>query len=244
MKLADLPEAVLDVIYPRRCVYCASSMDRIERRSLCGTCWDKLPLIKSPFCPCCGIPFKSEYAHQWSPDHLCQDCRQSRRRFDSARYVGTYESPLRELVLAFKLKGNPTAGGDCTDLIKENVSSLMEGKKLDMVINVPLHQRRLLSREFDQAGLLAEAAAGALRLPFPSGSLTRVINTGSQTKVKDRKKNVRGAFMVKRPEMVAGKSVLLVDDVFTSGATMEECSRVLKRSGAAAVHLFTLARAI
>jgi ComF family protein len=130
------------------------------------------------------------------------------------------------------------------ELIKENVPGLMKGKKLDMVINVPLHRRRLLSREFDQAGLLAEAAAEALQLPFLRGALARIINTDSQTKAKDRKKNVRGAFMVKKPEMVEGKSVLLVDDVFTSGATMEECSRVLKKSGAAAVHLFTLARAI
>jgi ComF family protein len=131
-------------------------------------------------------------------------------------------------------------------LVEEHVRRLMEGVQLDLALNVPLHRRRLVSREFDQAGLLAQAAAEVLGIPFFSGLLIRATATRSQTAVekKDRWKNVRNAFGLTDAESIKGKSVLLVDDVFTSGATVNACTRTLKKGGAAAVHVFTLARAV
>ena len=244
MKLRDLPKVALDVVYPRHCLFCASILAREENRSLCEACWDRLPFIKSPFCPRCGVPFKSEYALQWSPDHLCRDCRQLKQRFDTARSVGRYESPLRELILAFKLRGRLTAGGDCSFLMEQHAGRLMERRRLDLVLNVPLHRWRLLRREFDQSALLARAAADALGIPVATHLLTRVVNTQSQTDVKDRRRNVRKAFSAENTEELKGKSVLLVDDVLTSSATVDECARTLKKGGAAEVHVLTLARAV
>lgn len=244
MKLREVAKSALDAIYPRQCLFCASLLGLEEEHPLCHACRANISFINPPFCSRCGVPFGSQYAYGGSDGNLCQDCRLGKHRFDSSRSVCRYESPLRELILAFKLRGNLQAARECASLVETHIHRLMAGEQLDAVLNVPLHRRRLLSREFDQAALLAEAAARALCIPFTPGVLTREVNTRSQTEAKDRRKNVKGAFSVRHPAAIEGKSVLLVDDIFTSGSTLDECTRTLNRSGAAAVHVFTLARAV
>lgn len=244
MKLREVVKSALDAIYPRQCLFCASLLGLEEEHPLCHACRANISFINPPFCSRCGVPFGSQYAYGWRDGNLCEDCRLGKHRFDSSRSVCRYESPLRELILAFKLRGNLAAAHECASLVETHIHRLMAEKQLDIVLNVPMHPRRLLGREFDQAALLARAAAEALCVPFPPGALARVVNTRSQTDARDRRKNVKGAFRVRHPEAVEGRSVLLVDDIFTSGSTLDECTRTLKRSSAAAVHVFTLARAM
>jgi ComF family protein len=195
----------------------------------------------------CGVPFKSAETLSSSPDHICGDCRQGKREFDSARSIGRYEDSLRELILSFKLKGALSSGRDCVILVRQSARLLVENKQLDGALHVPLNRRKLLNREFDQAAVLAQAVAEELEFPFWDKVLVRSAHTRGQAEVKnhtERRKNVRGAFRVEEADLLSGKSVLLVDDVFTSGATVAECARTMKKGGAAAVHVLTLARVL
>jgi ComF family protein len=233
----------LDLILPSSCAYCSSPIEDSAVPFFCDTCWSDFSVLPGPFCPSCGKPFGSSAALIHSPNHECQDCRSRHPRFDQAVSVGYFEGSLREAIHQFKYRPCRALGTPLGTWMSGNLQLLTF---IDIIMPVPLHRSRLRQRGFNQALLLAEplSVAGDLSLCFDN--LWRIRPTRPQVELSgdERIKNVAGAFALRRPQDVSGRSVLLVDDVFTTGATLNECADVLKIAGASSVTALTLARAI
>ena len=231
---------VLDALLPPRCATCDEPVDRPG--CLCLECWSGLTFVTRPLCAVCGDPF--ETAPPGEP--VCGDCLADPPPWGRGRSALRYDDASRPLVLGFKhgdrlhlaslLAGWMGAAG--TELLAD----------AEVIVPVPLHRWRLLARRYNQAAVLAHALGRATGIPVSDRALQRVKRTPSQGRLtrSQRARNVQGAFRVeasRRPE-IAGRRVLLVDDVLTTGATAGACTRVLLRAGAEAVDLLTLARVV
>ena len=230
--------ALLDLVLPPRCIACGEEVEAAN--ALCAPCWRKVTFLGEPCCACCGLPF----AHELGAGALCGACAEAPPAYDRARSALRYDDGSRRLILAFKhgdrLHGAPAFG----DWMRRVGAGLLADA--DLLMPVPLHWTRLFARRFNQAALLAQAIHGAGGPPVAADWLVRRRRTPSQGLLGPaaRARNVRGAFALRRGRSVAGKRVVLIDDVLTTGATAEECSRVLRRAGAVDVAVLVLARAL
>ncbi|HYH18658.1 MAG TPA: ComF family protein [Azospirillum sp.] len=236
---ARLTAAALNALLPPRCLSCGAPVDR--QGGLCPACWGALTFITTPYCACCGLPF----AFTQGEGIVCGACVAEPPAFARARSVLVYDDASRPLVLGFK-HGDRTHAAVAYGawLARAGADLLAEA---DLLAPVPLHRWRLFRRRYNQAALLARAAGRAAGRPVVPDLLMRRRATPSQGGLDrgGRRKNVAGAFRLKRgKEEVAGKRIVLVDDVLTTGATLAECARVLRRAGAARVDVLTLARVV
>ena len=240
-----LLSGALDFVLPRACPLCGVSLGLGSPRVVCPPCLDGLERLQPPWCPCCGKPFASEAALAHSPDHLCAACRESPPAFDLARAVGPMEGQLRELVHHFKFHGRAAAARELGPLLgrlaEEEMGGLLAGDDL-RVTHVPISLARWRERGFDQSELLARRTAEWLGLPFET-ILERRKETSPQTGLpgRQRRRNLRGAFGLRRGTEAAGKRFLLVDDVLTTGSTASACAHALKAAKAEAVWVVTVA---
>ncbi|MCL2104271.1 MAG: ComF family protein [Kiritimatiellaeota bacterium] len=230
----------LDLIYPRRCPGCQTPSDRENRH----WCWDCFQTIE-PFplhggCDLCGQRVEGNVTHSF----VCGACQSDRPQFDRARAAADFSGSLREQILAFKYHHALWMRQDLCDVLEGTVRTFFHPAVIDVVMPVPLYRLRQRERTYNQSALLAEELARRLGRRLDTQSLARVRETRTQTRLNaaHRRTNVAGAFQVKRPEWVAQRCVLLVDDVMTTGATLDECARVLKKAGARTVWAATLAR--
>jgi ComF family protein len=241
--LRQLASAVLDFCLPRTCAGCQQTWMLSEQGCWCPGCREALVWIGSPRCPVCGIPFLDSPE---SGDHLCGDCLKGTFDFVAARsavlYAGVARERIHQLKFGGKLHWVPALAGLLADSVKLGDAVT----QVDMILPVPLHTQRLRQRGFNQAGLIAREFGRVRSIPVRFGVLIRHRATLPQTRLgrRERLDNVRGAFRVASPEVVRGRSVLLIDDVFTTGTTLSECARVLKRTGAQAVYALTVARVV
>jgi ComF family protein len=234
---------ILDFILPTSCSFCNDPVADSEFPFFCTTCWSDFTLVQGPACPHCGKPFDSPEALSSSPDHVCLSCRRLPPLFDQALSVGYFEGPLREAVHQFKYRPCRSLGRPLGEWMATNVRPV---SNIDIIIPVPLHAKRLRQRGFNQALLLAHGMAKMHHIPCSCDNLYRLRATRPQVELTgaERILNVAGAFALCKPGDVEDRSVVLVDDVFTTGATMNECALVLKQAGAARVTACTLARAL
>ncbi len=233
---------ILEILLPTSCSFCHSPIGDSSIPFFCSSCWSDFSLVQGPVCPCCGKPFESPETLLHSPEHLCLACRRLPPQFDQALSVGYFEGALREAIHQFKYRPCRSLGSPLGTWMAGHIRTV---DQIDLLIPIPLHKIRLRKRGFNQSLLLAHHVSGALNLRLSYDNLARTRPTRPQVELsgQDRIRNVRGAFAVTRPEEICGKSVLLVDDVFTTGATMNECATVLKNAGALRVTALTLARA-
>ncbi|MBI2985493.1 MAG: ComF family protein [Deltaproteobacteria bacterium] len=237
----------LDWLYPPRCRYCRESISKDEDY-FCHACWAKIRLVSPPLCTRCGRPFLDA----GGDDHLCGACLMHAPYFEKARSWACYPSeeseghPLREIVQRFKYRRKVSLGKPLGRLMARGCYSFLSGCPVDLVIPVPLHPKRLRWRGFNQAVILAREVGRLWKLPVDPFILVRSRETPPQTQLaeEERRKNMRGAFSLNPAKPVDAKTILLVDDVYTSGATVNECSRTLLRAGAKEVYVLTLARTV
>jgi len=178
--------------------------------------------------------------------HLCSRCLRGRWHFEVHRSCGLYEGALKEAIHRFKYLHEFPLLRVFGDLLYPTLQTLSRDYPVDLIVPVPLHIQRLRERGFNQALLLARELSKRTGIPYPERALKKIKNTPFQTtlKGKERRKNVKGAFHVDKNEEIEGKSILLVDDVYTTGATVNECARTLLDGGAKSVAVLTVARAI
>ena len=243
MFLTRVYDALLTVAYPQACRVCCGS---VEERSLgvaCAACWEATRIFNGAETICwkCGALLPGiEQLADIRREVRCHRC--DLQSFTAARAVGLYEKALRESVLALKQK--PHISGRMVELLV-GAAAREPLNKATCVMPVPLHEKRLRERGFNQASVIAEALAKHLKLPLDETSLTRI--RGSEKyraglDAKGRRDTVTGAFLVRYPRLVAGETILLVDDVFTTGSTVNACAEALVKANARAVFVLTIAR--
>ncbi|MBT6119732.1 MAG: ComF family protein [Rhodospirillaceae bacterium] len=234
--------AVLDALLPARCLACPEPVG--APGALCPACWSALAFIAPPLCACCGVPF--EFEGQTAHGVLCGACVARAPVFARARSALRYGDGSRSLILRFK-HGDRTHAAPAFGrwLARAGAELLADA---DVILPVPLHWTRLFARRYNQAALLAQALGRESGCPVLVDGLERRRRTPSQARLgrAGRARNVRGAFAVPaaRRARIEGRRVLLVDDVLTTGATMEACARSLLSAGATAVDALTLARVV
>ena len=237
-QLRRLGRAVVDGVLPPRCLACGATVDDID--ALCGSCWAVMTFFAPPWCAICGLPFP----HPMGEGAICGDCARQQPSWNRARSVLRYDRHSRRLVLMLKHGDQTHLAGAFGRWMQRAGSDVLAGA--DLLMPVPLHWTRLFARRFNQAALLAQAIHRAGGPPVAADWLARRRRTPSQGRLGPlaRARNVRGAFALRRGRDVKGKRVVLIDDVLTTGATAEECARVLRRAGAASIGVLVLARAV
>ncbi len=241
MKIRHVVHTLLDFLLPASCSYCRSPISDSGIPRFCTACWSDFSPLQGPVCPSCGRPFGSPESLTDSPEHECLSCRKDPPHFDQALAAGLFEGPLREAIHVYKYRPLRSLGKHLAYWMAKQVRMTVP---LDVAIPVPLHKKRLRLRGFNQALMLAHGVSERFAIPLNYDNLVRTRYTRPQVELsgRDRVENVRGAFKLIRPSEVCEKRILLIDDVFTTGATMNECAKVLKDAGAESVTVLTLAR--
>jgi ComF family protein len=217
---------LVNLFYPQRCVGCSGRASDV----VCWACFEALPFVGHPFCERCGAPTAFEV-------YGCGECSNRDFEFDGARAPLRYEGVGRELVRVLKYEGYLHVA---EKVMAPLMADLLGGGRFDGVVPVPLHRARLARRGFNQAELMARGVAERINAPVLD-KLKVVRRTRDQVELSAnaRRANVAGAYAARGPVM--GR-ILLVDDVFTTGATLSECAAVLKRAGAKEIQALTLCR--
>ena len=240
MGFRNLFTATADFFFPPRCLLCRKFLIAPHETYFCRPCSEALPLISGPLCPCCGMPFVS----QEGADHLCSRCIGKAPAFDTARAVGIYAGALKQAIHLFKYNSRSLLAAPLGTVLAQQGRGLLEHEH-DVIMPVPLHARRIRQRGFNQSLVLARQVGKLWDVAVAAEGLERTRWTDPQTMLHERQRlrNVRDAFSC-RATAVEKKSILLVDDVYTSGSTVNECAKVLKRNGARRVDVLTLARTL
>jgi ComF family protein len=233
---------IVEWVYPGACLIC----DAVERESapfrhgLCSECRRAVTTDPYPTCPWCA----QTIGPHTDTSEGCPECRGVSLGFERAFRLGPYEGPLRNAVLRLKNLGGEGLADLMGRILAECRGEAIRAAEIDLVAPVPLHWWRKWTRGYNQAEALAREVAAHLSAPFVSRLLRRVRWTSHQAQLsrEARRENLRGAFHVSRGARVAGKTVLLVDDVMTTGSTLAEAARVLRATGADRVVVAVLAR--
>ena len=233
-----ITDALLSIVLAPVCAACEKPLDEPTRGCVCQSCWQAIRHFTPPLCGVCGDPLPS-----WRRISLqCSTCPRCRRRpheLTRSLAIGDYDGPLRAIVHALKYDRRRSLARPLAALLAHHGASVLCGA--DVAVPVPLHRSRKRARGFNQAADIARC------LPIPSVHvLKRVRSTVSQTDLPAARRhaNVRNAFALRRGQHVTGLVVVLVDDVSTTGATLESCARVLKEAGAREIRALTVARVI
>lgn len=235
-------QGLIDVVFPPRCGTCGKVLAEGSGPYFCEACRSDFDLCMSPLCPSCGIP----YADRSGTDHLCERCLTSPPPYSACRSVATYRGVLQEAIHRVKYGRDVTVGEMLGELMAECSDSLLNTDGYSMVLPVPLHTRKLRERGFNQSLLLSRPVARRRGLKLDYTVLKKKFHTEPQISFgrTERTENLKGAFEVTDPLRIKGEKIVLIDDVFTTGSTVRECARALKKSGAEAVSVFTLCRTL
>lgn len=223
----------LDLIYPPQCIVCG----QFDGDYLCQECRESIVRIEPPICRRCGVPCE---------EYLCRECRDRQQRFDYARSAGVFDGALREAIHAMKYRDCRMLAEPIAAIMTEQYARLGLPKTVDLVIPVPIDRHRMVERGFNQAADIAAALSADLGLRFDDSVLAKPKRTAHQVEIslEERHTNLLGAFRVMKPGLVVHKGVLLVDDVYTTGSTVNEAADALKNAGASEVVCYTSARSL
>lgn len=234
---------IIDTILPPRCIVTGDIVDR--QGMISPEAWGKLNFIADPQCVRCGFPFDFDNGEA-KEGNICASCHKNPPVFHQARSALVYDDESRNVILGFK-------HGDQTQAVPSFMPWLLRaGEEIlaqsDYLVPVPLHRWRMLRRRYNQAGLIAQYLSKETSIPVFLNLIDRHKATVTQgyLKTNERQKNVRGAFKIsdENRQQIKNRHICLIDDVFTTGATVNECTKVLLKSGAASVSILTLAKVV
>jgi ComF family protein len=228
--------SLLEFFLPRMCLFCGVPVGETAAVAVCPECEAQITWVASPLCTCCGRVFASRDG----TDLVCGDCQTDPPPFARARAAALYDGPVAQAITRFKFSRQMALLPVMQHWLKQPLCLELVAAA-DLLAPVPLHPKRIKHRGFNQSLLLAQAIPGAA---VAREALIRTRHTAPQVGLnpKERQDNVKGAFAVTDPARVKDQSVLLIDDLYTTGSTVKECARVLRKAGARRVEVLTVAR--
>ncbi|HZK57320.1 MAG TPA: ComF family protein [Clostridia bacterium] len=237
--IKEYANAFLDLIYPSKtiCYICGGALEENAKYSLCHSCYNNLPFIPDHHCDKCGTPLR-----MIEDGPICQQCKKTNYCFDRAISVVEYKQDVKILIYKLKYSNHTylatTFGYIMADKLKQ------EGIKADIIIPIPLHRSKEKERGFNQATLISKYIVEKINIPLNINALIRTKNTKVMHNLtrRERLENVEGAFEVVDKEAIINKDILLIDDIFTTGSTVNSCSKELINNGAKSVTVLTFAR--
>lgn len=230
-------KSLLNLLFPNKCIICDSYS---SQNKICGECWGNCSFITKPYCALCSYPF--EYDND--ENSICGHCIANKPKYDKAISVFKYDKYSKEIIHKFKYN-------DQLHILDYFIGLMLNmGKEViyqsDVIIPVPMHKYKLLKRGYNQSALLAMKLSSKLKIKYLPQALIKTDNTIPQAELKkdDRIKNVKNSFKVnpKFQESLKGKSILLVDDVITTGATIDECCRTLRKAAPKNIFVLSIAK--
>ena len=234
---------ILDLAFPPKCELCGQIDPESTYPFLCKLCHNDFKSIDEAICSICGTPFLTSFASS----NACETCFEDKPFFDESRSAGIYETKLKDAIKLYKYQKKRHFYKPLSKFVLKNLALYLENLNFDSIISVPMSSKRLRTRGFDHAYLLAREIGEYTNTNVDFQNLYKNRETEAQVELayKDRKPNIKDSFSMKYPSKLVGKNVLLVDDVQTSGATLNECAKVLKKEGKAKqVYCVTVARTI
>ena len=230
---------VLDMLYPRNCIGCGEAAPETFRY-ICWECWSVTNHVEPPFCDLCGDPVAGSIEHEF----ICYACSADHPSFVAARSATRYDGVVGEALRQLKYGKAFWLAPDLAAILKNCLQAEFSGVMFDMIVPVPLFHARRRERGFNQSAVLARELGRLIDCKTMPGMLRRIRPTTTQTNLTapQRLSNVKNAFLSGKSKQLAGRRVLLVDDVMTTGATVNACARALKKGGAETVHVLTVAR--
>ena len=237
----QIRENLLQILFPPRCSGCGDPIHGQDDQNFCSLCAVRVVFITSPLCPVCGIGLSRDGGEE---DRFCPECPQHRPVFDSARSLVYYRDPVRTLLHQLKFKADTRAVTGLRSVIDQG-GDWYRKVNYDLIIPVPLFSVRLKKRGLNQALVLARLFFLKESVKIDPTALIKAENTPAQSELSgvDRRKNLAGTIRVRPDADLAGRRICLVDDIFTTGTTVSECSLILKENGAKIVEVLTFARA-
>jgi len=246
VEVKNLGRGVISLLFPADCKICQHPLEPSNRSFICKNCWDKVKWLRAPYCSKCSRPLPSSSTLQGISPLLCPECRRSNSHFKKVFAPTLYEGVMKKAIHLLKYNKKTGILWSAEEIIKNYFSYVdFPFSRFDLIVPIPLHRRKLRERGFNQAKLIARVIAKHFQIRLITNNLRRVKVTITQTALskKERRKNIKGAFKVKDRNKFQAKSVLLVDDVYTTGTTIKEAAKVLKKAKAKEICVFTLARA-
>lgn len=239
-KFMGIIDKLLEVIYPSGiyCISCGSMIDSSRDYALCDDCLNEFHWVGEKTCAKCGKILEADYKHE-----LCYDCREFDHEFDKGFTCVWYGLLERGVLMDYKYRGKPYIGRKLGEIMYDRME--LEDVVYDLIVPVPMHRRRQIERGYNQAQVMAAEMAKRKGVTCASELLVRTRETAAMKGLGsfDRRENLKNAFAVspKNHYTIRGKAILLVDDIYTTGSTLDACSRVLKDAGASAVYVLTFA---
>ena len=232
---------IINLLYPASCQVCGKK-SKSPNQYLCKECVQKIKKRQPPFCIKCGHKLKTA---SYKED-LCPDCKKKTPYFDQAASIFYYDGVFKKLVHDFKYKKNTSLVTEFAEFIISFMDKHNIAKETDLVLSIPMHPLRLLKREINPSNILARNVAKKLNLPYSENLLKKTKNTLPQSQLNrsERIENIKNSFSLKKSAepYLKHKNILFVDDLFTTGSTVNECSRILKEKSVKRIEVITLAR--
>jgi competence protein ComFC len=238
----NLCNAGLALLYPEICQLCKDEPASPREGFVGRKCWSQVCFIRPPFCARCGLPYEGDVTASF----VCTNCHELKLYFSSARSAVVARTVVLEVIHQFKYSRALWFENFLADLLVREAVPVLRGQPWDCLLPVPLHSLKEREREFNQSALLARHLSRAANIPCNEKILWRIKPTATQTHLnRDRRAaNMKNAFAVQSGAPLAGRRIVLVDDVFTTGATTNDCARALRDAGAAEVCVWTVARGL
>ena len=236
-QLRDIFETAIVFLYPAKCRACDDFLGVAPVPYICTNCWQDVQFLEPPWCDICGTP---------GVDGLCDACAISPPRYGKLRTIALYQTTLQQAIHLFKFEKKKAFARHLIQLMNAHIPSDCSIAGYDFVLPIPIHKKRLRERGFNQATLLADGLAKVEGVPVLTDVLVRKRHTVAQSSLDSaaRQQNIVGAFEVRNPNIISGKQLLVVDDVFTTGATIGEAVSELWTADPAEIDVLTLARTL
>ena len=233
--LREMFETAIVFLYPAKCRVCEDFLGVASMPYICANCWQDVQFLEPPWCDICGTP---------DVKGLCDACATSPPRYGQLRSIALYQTTLQQAIHLFKFEKKRVFARHLIQLINAHIPVDCDVATYDFILPIPIHKKRLRERGFNQATLLANGIAEAGGVPVLTNTLVRKRHTVAQSSLdkEARQQNIVGAFEVLESDIIGGKRLLIIDDVFTTGATIREAVSELWTADPAEIDVLTLAR--